>query len=79
MKYQLSFDEYLLFLAMLLYITADGRIEEAKQIDPDIVHRVIPDTICKLKNYSDEEWLDKCSRHVMRLNEEIMKVIEYNK
>lgn len=69
MKYQLSFDEYLLFLAMLMYITADGKIAEIKNIDPDIVHRVIPDTIYKLKNYSEEEWLGKCSRHVMRLHE----------
>lgn len=30
MKYQLTFDEYLLFLAMLLYITADGRIDDIR-------------------------------------------------
>ena len=30
MKYQLTFDEYLLFLAMIIYITLDGKIQNKK-------------------------------------------------
>lgn len=52
MKYQLSFDEYLLFLAMIIYIEHDGEIPE--EVNPKYVNRVIPETIFKLKNYSEE-------------------------
>ena len=53
MKYQLTFDEYLLFLAMIIYITLDGKIADKENIDRDIVHQVIPPTVFKLKNYSE--------------------------
>ena len=66
MKYQLSFDEYLLFLAMLIYIEFDGNIPE--EIDESFVGRLIPDTIFKLKNYSEEQWLSKCRPHATRLD-----------
>lgn len=52
MKYQLTFDEYLLFLAMLLYIKAEGILKNAKNSSPSLVHKVIPDTVFKLKNYT---------------------------
>lgn len=77
MKYQLSFDEYLLFLAMLIYIEFDGNIPE--EIDESFVGRLIPDTIFKLKNYSEEQWLSKCRPHATRLDAEIKKIIEYNR
>jgi hypothetical protein len=68
MKYQLSFDEYLLYLAMLVYITLEGRIEEMKDIPDDIVHKVVPETVFKLKNYSESEWLDRCQNHLKRVH-----------
>ena len=69
MKYQLTFDEYLLFLAMIIYITIDGKVDNKKDVDPDIVHRVIPPTVFKLKNYSENEWLAKCDHHLNRVHE----------
>ena len=67
MKYQLSFDEYLLFLAMMIYIEFDGEIPE----DPDevFVNRLIPETIFKLKNYTEQQWLNKCKPHALRLSQ----------
>lgn len=50
MKYQLSFDEYLLFLAMMIYIEYDGDIPD--EIPTNFISRLIPETIFKLKNYS---------------------------
>ena len=58
MKYQLTFDEYLLFTAMLIYIEKDGNVSKLGEegsnndIDSDIIHRIIPETIFKLKNYT---------------------------
>ena len=77
MKYQLSFDEYLLFLAMMIYIEFDGEVPE----DPDeaFVQRLIPETIFKLKNYSEQQWLNKCRPHGLRLSLEINKIIDYNR
>ena len=69
MKYQLSFDEYLLFLAMLVYIEHDGEIVE--DISTKSVRRIIPETIFKLKNYSEEEWITKAKLHLSRLRDEI--------
>lgn len=69
MKYQLSFDEYLLFLAMLVYIEHDGEIVE--DISTKFVRRIIPETIFKLKNYSEEEWITKAKLHLSRLRDEI--------
>lgn len=40
MRYQLSFDEYLLFLAMLIYIEFDG--EPAEKIPESYVEKLIP-------------------------------------
>jgi len=57
MKYQLKFDEYILFLALHLYIRAEGNPEAMSSADPQSVHNVIPDTVFKLKNYSEKEWL----------------------
>ena len=57
MKYQLKFDEYILFLALHLYIRAEGNPEAVASVDPQLVHNVIPDTVFKLKNYSEKEWL----------------------
>lgn len=53
MKYQLTFDEYLLFLALRAFINAEGHVEQAIHSPPEIVHSVIPDNIFKLKNYSE--------------------------
>lgn len=75
MKYQLTFDEYLLFLAMLIYIKVDGDLDRKGELGPSIVHKVIPSTVFKLKNYSEEEWLQKCDHHLKRIREEIDKVI----
>lgn len=52
MKYQLTFDEYLLFLAMRIFIDANGDFEAAAHPSPEVVHAVIPETIFKLKNLS---------------------------
>lgn len=49
-KYQLSYDEYLLFLAMYIYIHLDGDIIRLKEIDLHVVHKVIPDRVFKLKD-----------------------------
>jgi hypothetical protein len=54
MKYQLTFDEYLLFLAMRIFIAAEGDQEQAARPPREIVHSVIPENIFKLKNYSEE-------------------------
>jgi hypothetical protein len=43
------------------------------------VHRVIPQTVFKIKNYSEEEWIAKSNHHLNRIHEEIEKVIEYNR
>lgn len=51
MKYQLNFEEYLIFTALLIYIEQDGEIDMQK-IDPQIIHTIIPETIFKLKNYT---------------------------
>lgn len=51
MKYQLNFDEYLDMSALMIYIEYDGDIDPTA-IDPAIIHRIIPETIFKLKNYS---------------------------
>lgn len=56
MKYQLSFDEYILFLAMHLYINASGKPENISEEDAYLVHKVIPDTVFKIKNYSEKDW-----------------------
>ena len=77
MKYQLSFDEYLLFLAMMIYIEFDGEVPEDS--DEAFVHRLIPETIFKLKNYSEQQWLNKCRPHALRLTVEINKIIDYNR
>lgn len=77
MKYQLNFNEYLKMIALLIYIEMDGSIYKEK-IDPDIVHRIIPETIFKLKNYSEEEWLKNVEPDLKKYQEEIKKVIEYN-
>jgi hypothetical protein len=79
MKYQLAFDEYLLFLALRIFIDADGNTQAADNAQPEVVHAVIPETIFKLKNYSEQEWLEKCRRHVMRLGEEIKRVADHNR
>jgi hypothetical protein len=79
MKYQLKFDEYLLFLAMHLYIHAEGNPQAVTPDCAPLVHRVIPDTVFKLKNYSEKEWLERCSHHVQRIHEEIEKVIAHNR
>lgn len=78
MKYQLTYDEYLLFLAMLVYIRAEGKIEDTGREDPEVVHKVIPETVFKLKNYSEQEWLERSQHHLQRLDQEIKKVIAYN-
>jgi hypothetical protein len=41
MKYQLTFDEYLLFIAMLIFIEAEGQVNP-EQIDPNEIHRIVP-------------------------------------
>ena len=51
MKYQLTFDEYLLFTALLIYIETEGKIGKIDEMDISIIHRVIPSTVFKLKNY----------------------------
>lgn len=56
MKYQLTFDEYILFLAMHFYINAEGKPQNITEEDVELVHKVIPDTVFKLKNYSEKEW-----------------------
>lgn len=58
MKYQLNFEEYLIFTSLLIYVEQDGDIDMQK-IDPEIIHTIIPETIFKLKNYTEEEWLKK--------------------
>jgi hypothetical protein len=78
MKYQLNFDEYLLFTALIIYIELDGEVEK-KNIDPDMVHKIVPETIFKLKNYTESQWLDKVQPHLQKLKTEIKKVIDYNK
>ena len=62
---------------MIIYIEHDGEVPE--QVNPKYVNRVIPETIFKLKNYSEEEWIAKCRPHISRLRDEILKIIEYNK
>lgn len=64
-------------IALLIYMETDGNIDKEK-IDPDIVHRIIPETIFKLKNYSEEEWLKNVEPDLKKYQEEIRKVIEYN-
>jgi hypothetical protein len=76
MKYQLSFDEYLLFLAMMIYIEYEGEVPE--KLDASHVIRLIPDTIFKLKNYSEDQWLEKSKEHIEKLKKEINKIIIYN-
>lgn len=41
--------------------------------------RLIPDTIFKLKNYTESQWIDKSRAHINRLGEEIEKIILYNR
>jgi len=53
---------------MLVYITVEGRIDEAKDVSEDIVHKVVPETVFKLKNYSEREWLDRCQNHLERVH-----------
>ena len=77
MKYQLSFDEYLLFLAMMIYIEYDGEFPE--EVSTSFIHRLIPETIFKLKNYSEDQWIFKCRPHLLRIREEIDKIIEFNR
>lgn len=79
MKYQLKFDEYILFLAMHFYIHAEGRPQAVSEADAYLVHRVIPETVFKLKNYSEKEWFERTRHHVARIHEEIEKVIAYNR
>lgn len=79
MKYQLKFDEYVLFLAMFLYINAEGKPEAVTPVDAPLVHRVIPDTVFKLKNFSEREWLERSAHHLKRIHEEIEKVITHNR
>lgn len=40
MKYNLSFEDYLLFLAILIYIEYDGQVPE--QTETSYVSRIIP-------------------------------------
>lgn len=42
MKYQLTFDEYVLFLSMYFYIYAEGKTENVKADCAYLVHKVIP-------------------------------------
>ena len=42
MKYQLTFDEYVLFLSMYFYIYAEGKTENVKPDCAYLVHKVIP-------------------------------------
>jgi hypothetical protein len=58
MKYQLNFEDYLDMAALLIYIEMDGNVQ-MEAVEPEIVSRIIPDTIFKLKNYSEQEWLKK--------------------
>lgn len=60
---------------MLTYIITDGSIRKMEQLDSRIVHKIIPDNLFKLKNYTEDEWLEKSSRHFKRLHEEIIKII----
>ena len=77
MKYQLNFEEYLDMTALLIYIELDGNIDMEK-VQPSIINRIIPDTIFKLKNYSEQEWLKKVEPKLMKYVEQLKKVIEYN-
>jgi hypothetical protein len=79
MKYQLKFDEYILFLAMHFYISAEGRPQDISEEQAYLVHRVIPETVFKLKNYSEKEWFERSRHHIQRVHEEIEKVILYNR
>lgn len=79
MKYQLTFDEYLLFLAMRIYIDAEGSLDVATRAPPTVVQAVIPEPIFKLKNLSEEEWLQKCRRLVLRLGEEMEGIAKHNR
>jgi hypothetical protein len=79
MKYQLKFDEYILFLAMHFYISVEGRPQDISEEQAYLVHRVIPETVFKLKNYSEKEWFERSRHHIQRVHEEIEKVILYNR
>lgn len=52
---------------MLIYIEHDGEIVE--DISTKFVRRIIPETIFKLKNYSEEEWIAKAKLHLSRLRD----------
>ena len=40
---------------MLIYIEFDGDVPE--NIDENYVDRIIPETIFKLKNYTEQQWI----------------------
>lgn len=65
MKYNLSFEDYLLFLAALIYIEYDGQVPE--QTEASYVARVIPEKIFKIKNEPEEYWLQQCRPHLIWL------------
>ncbi len=74
MKYQLNFEDYLDMAALLIYIEMDGNVQ-MEAVDHEIVSRIIPDTIFKLKNYSEQEWLKKIEPKLLKYAEELKKVI----
>lgn len=63
--------------ALLIYIELDGDID-LDRVESSIVHRIIPETIFKLKNYSEQEWLKKVEPKLLKYTEQLKKVIEYN-
>lgn len=32
-----------------------------------------------MKNYTEQQWIEKCHPHINRLKEEIKKIVDYNK
>lgn len=73
MKYNLAFEDYLLFLAIRIFIEYDGEVPE--QTDITYVSKIIPDKIYKIKNESEQYWLQQCRPHMLWLREEISKII----
>jgi hypothetical protein len=76
LKYNLTLDDYILFLAILIYVEHDGQIPE--QTQETYIAKVIPSKILKLKNETEEYWLGQCRPHMLWIREEINKIIQHN-
>jgi len=62
-KYQLSYEEYAFFGALLLYLIKGGEVEpilETKQFDVQIIiDRLIPEVIYKNETLGNDSWMNK--------------------